>query len=108
MLINGIFIGSKVYPIKSTDDVSMIAFQLPDGSRSYMMANCAGAAKKVAVVNAVSDGPKKLDAYKVTEALIPSDRAVELPAAYDNVDASGGVAYVTLPANGFVVLSDKK
>lgn len=101
-------IGSKVYPIKSTDDVSMIAFQLPDGSWSYMMANCAGAAKKVAVVNAASDGPKKLDAYKVTEALIPSDRAVELPTAYDNVDVSGGVTYVTLPANGFVVLSDKK
>ena len=61
---------------RSPCPASATGFQLPDGSWSYMMANCAGAAKKVAVVNAALDGPKKLDAYKVTEALIPSDRAV--------------------------------
>lgn len=60
----------------------MIAFKLPDGSWSYMMTNNGASNKKVAVVYGKEDRAKTLSAYKITESLIPEDRAVVLPEAY--------------------------
>ena len=101
-------IGSEIYPIKSKDeDVCMIAFKLPDGSWSYMMTNNGASNKKVAVVYGKEDRAKTLSAYKITESLIPEDRAVVLPEAYASVDSSKGVSYVTLPPMSFTVLSNK-
>lgn len=53
------------------------------------------------------DRAKTLSAYKITESLIPEDRAVVLPEAYASVDSSKGVSYVTLPPMSFTVLSNK-
>lgn len=102
-------IGSEIYPIESKDkDVMMIAFKLPDGSWSYMIANNGASTKKVAVVNTKTDKPASMSAYKITESLIPEDREVVLPSAYDTLDTSDGVAYAVLPPMSFTVLSNKQ
>ena len=101
-------IGARVYPVKSKkDDVIITAVELPDGSWSYFLNNKGGSSEKVAVVNTNANAPQSLSAYKITEAGIPSDRACVLPDAYTTVNATGGVAYINLPARGFVVLSNK-
>lgn len=101
-------IGSKIYPIQMVnDEIMMVAFELPDGSWSYMIANNATQTKRVAIVNNNVNKPKSLNAYKITESLIPEDRACVLPEAYTTVNSSGGIAHVSLPAKSFTVLSSK-
>ena len=101
-------IGSEIYPIESEDqDVLLIGFKLPDGSWSYMIANNGAGSKKIAITNGKIDRPDSMSAYKITESLIPEDRAVVLPDAYDTIETAEGVAYVTLPARSFTVLSNK-
>lgn len=104
-------IGATVYPVvkaKGDDyhDIISVAMKLPDGSWSYFISNATNSAAKIAIVN--EDGPDKFNAYRITEAAIPEDRAVTLPAAYAEIDSSAGVAYVNLPANSFTVLSNKR
>ncbi|MBQ7165004.1 MAG: hypothetical protein IJR61_06710 [Clostridia bacterium] len=89
-------------------DICCVAFNLPDGSWSYYLANSGSSGKKIAIVNALANRPARMNCYKITEAGIPEDRACVLPSAYTQIDASDGVAYVTVPANGFVVVSDRK
>ena len=101
-------IGSYVYPIESQDDkVIMTAYKLPDGSWSYMCVNNDTVSKKVGIVYGGIDRADSMNVYRITEASIPEDRAVVLPSAYTSVNTSGGIAYVTLPAKSFTVLSDK-
>ncbi len=101
-------IGCKVYPIVSEDyDVSIVAFQLPGGEWTYMVVNKSNEAKKVAIVNGRADRPESMNAYRITEASIPEDRAVVLPEAYTSVSTKDGVAYVNIPACSFTVLSNK-
>ena len=85
----------------------LIGFKLPDGSWSYMIANNGAGSKKIAITNGKIDRPDSMSAYKITESLIPEDRAVVLPDAYDTIETAEGVAYVTLPAKSFTVLSNK-
>lgn len=101
-------IGSEIYPISSSDpDVNMTAFKLPDGSWSYMMTNNSDETKKVAIVNTRADRAKILNVYKLTEARLPENRELKLPAASSTEDTSGGVVYISLPAKSFVVASNK-
>ena len=87
-------------------DVKIVAFSNPDGSSSYYIANKSNDIKKVAIVNQEENSPKKMDCYRVTEARIPSDRNCDLIESYMNIDTSDGVAYLGVPANGFVVITN--
>jgi hypothetical protein len=107
-------IGSTVYPVERnpkksrTDDIIITSLQLPDGSWSYFISNKADQVKKIAIVNTNAGAPEKLNAYKITEASIPEDRACVLPSSYTQINTVGGVTYVTVPAGSFVVLSNKQ
>ena len=88
-------------------DIAIVAVELLDGSWSYYIANTSNESKKIAVVNTLSTHPQQMNAYKVTESWIPEDRACVLPESFKVIDASNGVAYVTVPANGLLVVSNK-
>lgn len=104
-------IGSEIYPVEidlvESDDIMMIAYKLPDGSWTYLIVNNGKTSHKAAIVNGRKDRPDSLSAYKLTESAIPEDRACVLPEAYDSINTTKGVAYINLPANSFVVLSNK-
>ena len=106
--------GSSIYRIreegkKSLDrDVLMVAFKLPDGSWSYMLANNSTETKKIAIVNENADTLQALQQYAVTEADIPADRAVVLPNASATIAVEKGVAHIEIAPNSFMVLSNKK
>lgn len=100
--------GSKVYPVLSEDpNVCVIAFQLPDGSWSYMMANDSAETKKVSVVNPAASAPAEMDLYLVSESTIPASRAVQPLAPAFRAERESGCYNVEIPANSFVVLSNK-
>lgn len=101
-------IGSEIYPVESSDpDINMVAFKLPDGTWSYMITNNLDTTKKIAVVNARADRAGKMNVYKLTEARLPENRELKMLSSSEEVDTSNGVAYVTLPAKSFVVVSNK-
>lgn len=106
--------GSEIYRIREQGktglnrDVMMVAFKLPDGSWSYMIANNSTEIKKIAIVNDREDKPVSLQKYVVTEAGIPADRAVELIASSGEVSSLNGVAHVELAPKSFTVLSNKQ
>jgi hypothetical protein len=100
--------GSDIYPIESEEaDICITAFKLPNGSWSYMMANSSNSSKKVAIVNGRSDRADMMDIYKMTGSLIPEDGSLSLIESSSQTDASSGVVYVNLPANSFIVISNK-
>ncbi|MBQ9482370.1 MAG: hypothetical protein IJU84_09410 [Clostridia bacterium] len=108
-------IGSEVYPITvnyddGDDEVCITAFRLPDGSWTYAAANIGGGQKKIALVNGRADRPSSMKIFRLTAASTPSGADAELKIIdkYGDADASGGVAYFTIPANGIAVLSDKE
>lgn len=88
-------------------DITMTVFELPNGKWTYLIANSGTQNKKVAIVNTKEGHPTKMNYYKITEAWIPENRDCVLPEASSEIDATAGVAYITVPANGFVVVSDK-
>lgn len=106
-------IGSTVYPVERnpkksrTDDIIISSMKLPNGSWTYFISNKAGEAKKIAIVNENDGAPTSLNAYKVTESGIPTDRACTIPEKYSTVECYGAVTYITVPAESFVVLSNK-
>ncbi len=100
---------SEIFPVETEgDDVNMVAFKMPDGSWSYMMANNGEENVKIAVVNKRADRPGDMNVYKLTEARMPENRELKTIAKSETVNAENGVVYVTLPARSFVVISDKK
>lgn len=46
--------------------------------------------------------------YRMTEATLPVERTLSILPVHSEIDASQGAAHFTIPAKGFVVLSDKK
>ncbi len=106
--------GSKIYPITDSyengedTDICMVAFQLPDGSWTYLAANNNPTqSKKVAIVNEQATIQGKMKLHRMTGATIPEDGALKLIDVDSEVDVSSGVAHFTVPASGFVVLSNK-
>ena len=88
-------------------DIAICAFQMADGSWTYFIANTATTAKKVAIVNQLEGHPSTMECYKITESWIPEDRAAVFPESFKTIDASSGVAYLTVPANGLLVVSNR-
>ena len=106
--------GSEVFPITTTfkgnvdDAVAVTALKLPDGSWTYVATNNDTVAKKVAIVNGRADRASVMNIYRVSGASIPTDGELKIVDSVGEADVAAGVAYVTIPAKGFVVLSDKE
>ncbi len=106
--------GSKIHPITDSyengedADICIVAFQLPDGSWTYLAANNNPTdSKKVAIVNQQGKIDGKMKLHRMTGASIPESRELKLLDVDSEVDASSGVVHFTIPARGFVVLSNK-
>ena len=107
-------IGSQVFPItnsystkKADKNMAITALKLPDGSWTYVAVNDSSEAKKVAIVNGRADRPQEMNLFRLTGASIPEDGALKVINSSGTVNAKTGMVYVTVPANGFVVVSDK-
>lgn len=87
-------------------DLTAVAFDLGNNKWTYMIANTATETKKIAIVNKNAK-ISKMNCYKVTESLIPEDRNCQPFESYKEVDASNNVCYLNVPANGFLVVSNK-
>jgi hypothetical protein len=104
-------IGSDIYPIMSEDgDVCMVAFRLPDGNWSYMMANMATTEKQVAIVNNNEDAPDEMDYYEVSYEVISSLDPVNVRplGSIDCLFKEKGAINLTLKPNSFILLSTKQ
>lgn len=88
-------------------DLSVCAFKLADGKWTYFLANKGTSQKKVALVNPQGGRPGAMSCYKITESAIPADRNCDMIGSFKSVDASNGVCYVTVPANGMLTVSDR-
>lgn len=101
-------IGSDIYPLTSeNENICAVAFKLPDGSWSYMIANNSSSSKKVAVVNERSDAPNSLNKYEVRGSTLPENASLTLIEKSGKINTKAKVAHVNVPANSFVVLSNK-
>ncbi len=99
--------GAKIHPVMTEDEnLCMVAFELPDGSWSYMIANDSTVTKKVSVVNGLSAAD--MNYYLMSESTIPANREVKPISSSAVVKKADGAYNVEIPANSFVVLSDKK
>ena len=88
-------------------DVCAVAFELPNGAWTYILVNKGTTERKIAIVNQLESRPGNMNLYRITEDVIPEDRACVLPGAVGTVSAESGVAYLTVPANGMLLVSDK-
>jgi len=108
-------IGSEVYPITTSyengedPDVCITALKLPDGSWTYIMANIGSETKKVAICNENMGRPESMQMFKLTAGSTPfgSEATLKIIDKTKDINTSNGVAEVTIPANGIIVLSDK-
>ncbi len=106
-------IGSEIYRIREAgstsldEDFMLISFRLPDGSWSYIIANNTAESRKIAIVNDSVNRPQSLQKYVITEAGMPTDRAVVLPSSSGVLQTGEGAAYVEVPAMSLTVLSNK-
>ncbi len=107
-------IGSEVFPVtvdyapKSADDnMAITALKLPDGSWTYVAVNDSSSAKKIAIVNGREDRPSQMNVFRLTGASVPEDGALKVIDSTTSVNGVAGVVYLTVPANGFLVVSDK-
>ena len=108
-------IGSEIYPITDNyenmdNDLCAVALHLPDNSWTYAIANIGNEAKKIAIVNEFSKDIKMMKQFRLTGSSIPYDEeaTLKLLDPDDNIDASGNVAHVKVPANGIIILSNKE
>ncbi len=100
-------IGSEVYPITSVDsDVCITALKLPDGSWTYVAANTAAEAKKVAIVNGRADRARSMNLYEVRPSTVGGSE-LKVVSAKSTVSTQSGKAEFSIPANSVVVLSNK-
>ncbi len=109
-------IGSTIYPItddysnNQDKDVCMVALKLPDNSWTYVMANIGQETKKVAICNSFDLNISSLNQYRLTPASTPfgSEATIKLIEKSKDIETLNGVSYVSIPANGIIVLSNKK
>ncbi len=109
-------IGSEIYPITNNysenidPNICITALRLPDGSWTYVMANISNESKKVAIVNENMNRPEEMKQFRLTASSVPfgEDATIKLIEKQKDIDTSNGIAYVNIPANGIIILSNKK
>lgn len=98
--------GSEIYPIASPDeDVCMVAYKLPDGKWTYLIANASGYTKRISVVNRWASAQVPLDVYELSASSVPDTNRVL--SASKTAETEGCVVSLTLRANSFTVLSNR-
>jgi alpha-galactosidase len=107
-------IGSEVYPVtvdykpKNADDnMAITALKLPDGSWTYVAVNDSDETKKIAIVNGKVDRPEEMNVYRVSGSSIPESGELKTIQSNATVNGKSGVVYLTVPANGYVLVSNK-
>lgn len=99
-------VGSEIFPIASKDgDLCAVAFRLPDGNWTYLIANNGNESKKVSLVNYNEGYPKSMNVYEVRAAIL--DGTCEPIRASAQCQVTGGAINYSVKANSFVVLSTK-
>jgi len=102
-------IGSTIYPVTdsypegSDQNICITSLKLPDGSWTYAMANLGTEGKTVSVLN--PDGPKMLKLYPAAD---PERRDIKMVDATQTLRSRKGKIIVTIPANSYLVLSNKE
>ena len=66
-----------------------------------------GDGRKIAIVNGRVDRPSQMNVFRLTGASIPEDGELKVIDPTTTVNGAVGVVYLTVPANGFLVVSDK-
>lgn len=98
--------GSEIYPVTSSDpDVCMVAYRLPNGKWSYLIANSGKTTKKICITSLHSTAQKLMNVYTVSGTTLPNDnRTVK---ASSTSEMKNGALNITLRSNSFTVISNK-
>ena len=98
--------GSEIYPVTSSDpDVCMVAYRLPNGKWSYLIANSGKTTKKICITSLHSTAQKTMNVYTVSGTTLPNDnRTVK---ASSTSQMKNGSLSITLRSNSFTVISNK-
>ena len=109
-------IGSEIYPITNNygegidENLCAVALKLPDGSWTYVIANINSETRKIALVNNFDNSIKDMKQFRITGSSLPYGEEATLKIVDQDatIDASNNVCHVKVPANGIIVLSNKK
>ena len=98
--------GSEIYPVTSSDDdVCMVAYRLPGGEWTYMIASTAKTTKKICITSRHSTAQKQMKVYELSGATVPStNRTIT---SSKTVEMKNGSLHLTVRANSFTVISNK-
>lgn len=97
--------GSDIYPVTSSDeDVCMVAFKLPGGEWSYLIANNSAYTRKISIVNRWNSAQTTFDVYELSGSTVPNTNRVLT--SQKSETAENCVVSLTLRANSFTVLSN--
>ena len=88
-------------------NVNIIALKGPTSLGLVRLWNDSDENKKIAIVNGRVDRPESMNVYRITGASIPTDGELKVIKSSGVTNGSAGVIYLTIPANGFLVISDK-
>lgn len=98
--------GSDIYPVVSSDaDVCMVAYRLPNGSWSYLIANSGKTTKKIAVTSLHSTAQKVMNVYELSGSTVPNtNRTIT---SSKTAEMKDGSLHITVRANSFTIISNK-
>lgn len=98
--------GSEIYPVVSSDpDVCMVAFRLPGGEWSYLLANSGRSTKKVCITSRHSTAQGDMNLYVMSGSSLPSSNRTITSSEKKTME--NGALSLTLRSNSFTVLSGK-
>lgn len=99
--------GSSIYPVESDDEnVCMVAYRLPGGEWSYLLVNNSNTVKKVAITSRHSTAQTMMDVYELSGATMPDTNRTITSSRQEEL--KDGSLHITLRANSFTVISNKR
>ena len=99
-------LGSQIFPVVSGDEnVCMVAYKLPNGAWTYLIANSGTTTKKIAITSLYSSAQKVMNVYELSGATVPNtNRTIT---SSKTVEMKDGSLHITLRANSVTVISNK-
>lgn len=98
--------GSEIYPVVSNDeDVCMVAYRLPSGAWSYLIANSGSTTKKIAITSLHSSAQKTMNVYELSGATVPNTNRTITSSKTAKME--NGSLHITVRSNSFTVISNK-
>lgn len=98
--------GAKIYPLslENGDYVNAVAFEIPDGSWTYVIVNASDETRKLTLVNEREGAPAALRKYEVTEEALPAQAVmVESTRTYTAIDRA---LSLEVKPQSFLLLTD--